>query len=176
VTPVKNDPDALALVEPRFGPRTVQDVVDDIDRKVLFHTTQVGGQILRSSRWAWNLISTYRFQSDGFFKNFRIGTAIRWREAPSLGYAEDAEGNFDTSRTFKGEDDLTADIWFQKPFRIGKGPNSKVINVTLRVRNVFDDGPYTDRTGVDDGTGNVVVLQRTFKRPRSFQLEIGTRF
>lgn len=176
VIPVKNDPAALALAEPRFSPRTVQDVVDDIDRKVLYHESQIGGQLLRSSRWAWNLISTYRFQNDGFFRNFVIGTAFRWRQAPSLGYPEDLEGNFDTSRTFKGKDDLTADVWFRKPFRIGRGQDSKVINVTLRVRNVFDDGPFIDRTGVDDGSGNLVILQRTLKPPRSFQLEVGMRF
>ncbi|NDV61588.1 hypothetical protein G0Q06_03915 [Puniceicoccales bacterium CK1056] len=174
--PIKNTADIQSAPDPSGGGFDVARLVNDIDVKYAFHESQVGGQLERSSRLAWNLISTYKFDQDFFAKNLRVGTAVRWREGPALGYPEPEPGVFDTSNPFKGDDDLTVDVWFAKPFRLSKGPNSKVLNVTLRVKNVFDDGPLFSRSGTDDGAGNVVILAETFKRPRSFQLEIGMRF
>lgn len=176
VEPIRDDPEILALPDPRFSDYYVGRIIDDIDRKVQFHSSQVGGQLVRSSRWAWNLISTYRFSEGGWWKSLQIGAAMRWREAPAIGYPEDTEGNFDTDNPFKGDADFTTDVWFQKPIRFGKGPGSQVVHVTLRVTNVFDDGPFLTRTGVDDGTGSAVILQRTFKAPRAFQLELSMNF
>lgn len=176
VEPIKNNAEVLALPDPRFSDYTVERIIQDIDRKVLFHTSQVGGQLVRSSRWAWNLISTYRLSGEGWWDKLQLGVAARWREAPAIGYPEDSEGNFDTDNPFKGDDDLTADIWFQRPIRLGEGPGAHVLHVTLRVRNAFDDGPFLSRTGVDDGSGNVIIVQRTFKEPRTFQLELSMNF
>jgi hypothetical protein len=147
-----------------------------MDRKIQFHQSQVGGQLVRSSRWAWNLITSYRFSEGGWWKSLQVGTAMRWREAPAIGYPENADGSFDTRNPFTGDNDFTTDIWFQRPIRLGKGPNALILHTTLRVTNVFDDGPYISRTGVDDGTGNLLIVQRTFKQPRTFELEVTVKF
>jgi hypothetical protein len=176
VEPIKNDAAILELRDPRFGDYTVERIIEDMDRKIQFHQSQVGGQLVRSSRWAWNLITSYRFSEGGWWKSLQVGTAMRWREAPAIGYPENADGSFDTRNPFTGDNDFTTDIWFQRPIRLGKGPNALILHTTLRVTNVFDDGPYISRTGVDDGTGNLLIVQRTFKQPRTFELEVTVKF
>jgi hypothetical protein len=176
VEPIKNDASVLSLPDPRFGDYTVERIIADMDRKVQFHESQVGGQLVRSSRWAWNLVTSYRFSEGGWWKSLQVGTAMRWREAPAIGYPENPDGSFNTRNPFMGEADFTTDIWFQRPIPLGKGPKARIMHVTLRVTNAFDEGPFISRTGVDDGTGKVVILQRTFKEPRTFEIEATMKF
>lgn len=182
IAPIADDATIRALpVNPEdanTSVTTIGHVIDRIDRKLQFHWSQVGGQTVRFGEWAWNLVTSYEFRNhkDDWLENVRAGAGIRWRDAPSLGFPEDDEGNFDTSRPFKGEEEFVTDVFLTKGWNIGRGASSYRVNATVRVRNLFNDDGWVPRTGVDDGAGNLFPLQQVFLSPRSYELQIQFRF
>lgn len=179
VAPVSGNATVRALpADPDDDPNeTIGDIIDNIDRKILFHESQVGGQLLRSNEWAWNFVTTYNFdQGENWLKGVRTGAAMRWRSAPSLGFPEDADGNFDTSRTFKGTIEFNTDVFISKRWNVGKETNPYRVDASFRIRNLFDQDGWVPRTGVDDGNGTRVSLQQVFLSPRSYELTIDVSF
>lgn len=180
IAPVREDATIRALpADPEDNPdETIGDIIDDIDRKILFHESQVGGQLLRSNEWAWNLVTTYNFNNSdiSWLRGARAGASMRWRSAPSLGYPEDQDGNFDTSRTFTGTEEFYTDVFVSKILKIGKETSPLDLNATFRIRNLFNQDGWVPRTAVDDGNGTRVSLQQVFLTPRSYELTLDLRF
>lgn len=182
IAPIRNDANITSLpADPEDDPNeTIGDIFNDIDRKILFHRSQVGGQQIRSHQNSWNLVTTYQFTDEiaSWLDGYRLGLATRWREAPSLGYPETPDGNFDVQNPFYGLEEWTTDMFVSKTFRVGgrgRG-NSGRLGVTFRVYNVANDQGWVPRTAVSDENGNPVWGQQVFQTPRYYQLTLEYSF
>ena len=154
---------------------TIGDIIADIDGKIEFANTQVGGQQIRSNTWMANFVTSYRFSEDSMFKNFRMGGNARWKEAPSVGYAESDRNVFIADQTLKGLPVFFTDV-FVTYGRDWANRDQGDWEVSLRVRNLFDDDGWFPNNAVDDGTGQPAYLQMIHQAPRTYELSGRLRF
>ncbi|MBK1879021.1 TonB-dependent siderophore receptor [Pelagicoccus mobilis] len=172
VAPVAGDDAVRALFVNGADGDTLGDIIDGIDRKLDEAWAQVGGQRLRYNPWGANFVTSYRFR-DGKMDGVRIGANARWREAPVIGYALDEVGDFDVANPFDGYEVFTADAFVSKRVKL---KNDADLNLTFRVRNLFDDDGWYPNRGMDDGTGNVYYQQMIHQAPRTYELSVKYEF
>lgn len=177
VAPVKDNAAITSLVaDPAEDEQeTIGDIIADMEGKVAFANTQVGGQQIRSNTWMANLVTSYRFSQDSMLKNFRMGGTARWKEAPSIGYAESSANVFIADQKLEGLPVFFTDAFLTYGRDFANRDNASW-ETTLRIRNLFDDDGFFPNTAVDDGTGNAYFLQQIHQAPRTYELSARLRF
>ncbi|MBK1875520.1 TonB-dependent receptor plug domain-containing protein [Pelagicoccus mobilis] len=96
-------------------------------------------EFVRQNRF--NLNANYRFK-DGMMKGVSFGGAVRWREAPLIGYGSAIVNGteiVDINNPFKGEEELYLDLRYghrglKTPFT-----GDRKFNIQLNVRNALDE-------------------------------------
>lgn len=104
--------------------------------------------------WRFNAITNYKF-TEGRFKGFGIGGALRYQSAVSTGaplvIRADGVAVSDPTRAFKGDSDTTVDSWISYRRKIFNDRYDWKIQ--LNVRNLFGDKDdvviYTNPAGID---------------------------
>jgi hypothetical protein len=174
VAPVEGNAGILNLVaNPGISEtKTLGQIVAEMQRKLQFHEAQVGGKQVRSNTWKANAVGSYNFSNDSKLKGYRIGGSVRWKEAPSIGYAE-INGEFQVDQPLFGLTSFIADAFITKAWR---AKDDGRWETTLRVRNVLNDNGWYPNTAIDDGTGNPYYLQQIFLSPRSYELSFSLRY
>ncbi|MCZ6675075.1 MAG: TonB-dependent receptor, partial [Verrucomicrobia bacterium] len=153
---------------------SIADTIREIDRKFAFHRAEVGGQTIRTNTWLMNLVTSYSFDRDSALKGFRIGGTLRYRDAPVVGFQE-VDGEFRADLPFLGQSVFNTDIF------VSYGAKSEFLgggnwDLTFRIRNLTDEGPYYPNTAVDNGFGDPFYLQYIHMTPRSYELSGRYRF
>ncbi len=127
----------------------------------------------RSSRWNFN--TSYRF-TEGRLKGVTLGGALRWRDAPVIGYgitgdASDPASVISLSDLQIGAEDFTTDL--VASYR-GKADlfGERDYKVQLNIRNAFDKDENVP--GIKDINGNNIRMIRKSQRQfiLSFELDI----
>ncbi|MDQ8183293.1 TonB-dependent receptor plug domain-containing protein [Pelagicoccus sp. SDUM812005] len=122
--------------------------------------------------WRANIITNYRF-TDGKMRGWNIGSAYRYVDSASIGYAlTTLPGDViapDVTKPIQGQDDHTYDLWFGRSKKI----KNDTINwrVQLNIRNLFaGDGVEVIRAQ-PDGTAARVKAEapRTFVLTNTFE-------
>jgi len=153
---------------------SIRDIVERITDKIATADAALGGPQIRSNLWKVNLVTSYAFK-EGALKDFRIGSSLRWRSAPSIGYREDAAGNFISSEPLEGQEEFFTDVFATYSGKDGLFGNANW-DTTLRIRNLFNDDGFSPRTAVDDGTGNPFFLQQVHQAPRAYELSLRLQY
>lgn len=134
--------------------------------------SQDGKLVDEIREWRWNFITNYAF-SDGRFKGFGFGGALRWQDDVAVGYPvvtdpETQERVFDVDNPFMGSDELNGDIWLAYERTIMS--DSVDWEVRLNVRNFIGDDdliriavqPDGRPSGVRIPQGTIWQLRNTF--------------
>jgi hypothetical protein len=116
-----------------------------------------------------NLNIGYRF-SEGVLNGFNVGGAVRWRDAPTVGYEEILVSGVESpnlDRPLSGAIDMTYDlsIGYRGKIKLFGDRNYRIQGT---VRNLFDDGPTFPVIKSVDGN-NIRVARKT---PRQFILSV----
>jgi hypothetical protein len=122
---------------------------------------QDGSQISDEVRkWRWNLISTYRFNGEGFLRqleNWRIGGALRWQDKVAIGYPLVSDPDLgtvpDVNNPFYGETDFKVDGWIGYERELVK--DKLTMDIQLSVRNLFNDDDLIPVIADPDGRTSV---------------------
>lgn len=122
--------------------------------------------------WRANLGGTYSFSEDTFLKGSSVGGAVRWQDAPVIGFPiiDDPElgGIRDVDNPIFGDSEYQLDVWLRHRLTLFDG----TVNCTLQlnVRNVLDEEDLIDVRINYSGLPNIVrfnegrrfVLSSTF--------------
>lgn len=90
--------------------------------------------------WSANLVTNYSFR-EGKLKGLGIGAALKWQEAPTIGYeiaGDPAAGEalyLDVNRPVFGDETLFTNVWFSYRLGIFKDIDCRI---QLNINNVFD--------------------------------------
>ncbi len=161
------------LLRPAAGYTTVADAIARADRLLIDARSIIGQQPADQRNYNSSLNTSYRFDS-GRLAGFRIGAGYRWASSNIIGYARNNVGNLDTSRPYKGPDQINTDLSLGYSLRFGR--QKYTWDVQVNVYNVFNDDDIKARQAVDDGKGNPVITRAFLPEPRMVQLTNSIRF
>ncbi len=149
--------------------KTVGDLVNLIKQEESDDRRIIGIRQVRLHEWQANLIGRYQFDRDSVLKGFAAGGAVRWRNAPVIGFARSGTV-LDPSRPFRSTPSSNLDV-FGEYTRTFAAMGRKVRwSAQLRVQNVFDDRTLLPWIAEDDGTGQPIITQRLRPGARQFVL------
>ncbi|WP_414660677.1 TonB-dependent siderophore receptor [Horticoccus sp. 23ND18S-11] len=154
---------------------TVADLIPKIQAEASDDLLVIGQKQTRVYEWQTNLITRYQFENDTALKGFAIGTAVRWRAAPIIGYYRKPTintplGVLDPSRPINGSASTNLDAWldYGRTFTVA---NKKVRwSGQFRVQNVWNDRTAQPWSADVDNTGTVFLQQRKTPGERQFIL------
>lgn len=174
--PYRDDPSITSkIANPDFNAtRTIGDYIAGFERRLNYHSAQVGGSRIRGNNWLVNVIGSYAIEQ-GPLKGTRFGGSARWRDAATIGYPEVA-GTFDVKNAFKGKSVLTTDAFVSYSRRSRLLERNTNWSVALRVRNLLNEDDPLSNSAVDNGSGQPHILQRIYQAPRTYELSAGLRF
>jgi hypothetical protein len=96
-----------------------------------------GFQSPRQSEWRFNVVTNYSFDSLAVLKGWSIGGAVRWADAPVIGYANTTlNGNVvpDVSNPYYGRDIFNVDAWLKRRVKLD---GKRFVDLRLNVKNVL---------------------------------------
>lgn len=115
---------------------------------------QEGTNVPELREWRFNVVSNYDF-SEGRFKGFNVGTAVRWQDDVVIGYApvpvpnDPTSISFDLANPYRGPAETNIDLW------VGYGrklSNDIDWRIQLNVRNLGEGDYLIPVTTQPDGT------------------------
>ncbi len=163
------------IANPAFNAtRTIGDYIVGFERRLNYHEAQVGGARFRGNHWLVNVVGSYAFEQ-GVLKGTRVGASARWRDAPTIGYPEEA-GTFKVSNAFTGAESLVTDAFVSYAWKTKMLDRNTNCSVSLRVRNVLNHDESYPNSAVDNGTGVPHILQRMYLQPRTYELTASMKF
>lgn len=127
----------------------------------------IGIRQVRLHEWQANVVGRYQFDRESRLKGFAAGGAVRWRNAPVIGFARTGTV-LDPTRPFRSRPSSNLDIFgeYARPFTaIGRKVRW---SAQLRVQNVLDDRTLLPWIAEDDSTGRPVITQRLRPGERQF--------
>ncbi|MDO8542700.1 MAG: hypothetical protein Q7S40_19845 [Opitutaceae bacterium] len=147
--------------------RTVGELVARIQAQASDDAQLIGIRQTRVFEWQTNVVGRYQFDRGTWLKNFAVGSAYRWRNAPVIGFARRG-AMLDLTRPYYSIPSSNVDAWLEYS-RSFSAVNRKVRWVAqLRVQNVLDDRTMLPWTAEDDGTGQKVIFSRRTPGARQF--------
>ena len=125
------------------------------------------------ARWSANLVTNYRFQSDGALKGFALGGSVRWRDGATIGYPDiEVDGiiRSDLDNPFKGPNlfNVGAHIAYSKKIL----DNKVDWRIQLNIQNLIGDD---DINAIRTNPNGVVAAWRV-GRDRYLQVTNTFRF
>jgi len=132
----------------------------------------IGIKQTRVFEWQTNFVG--RYQLDGMLpvKGFAAGTAVRWRNAPIIGFARTGT-LLDPTRPFKGRPFTNVDAWVEYGRTLKLLERKVRWSAEVRVQNLADNRGLQPWTAVDDGTGRPFVETRRAPGERQVSLSTG---
>lgn len=158
---------------------TVGDLIPKIKAEAVDDQLLIGIVQSRVFEWQGNLITRYQFDRTSPLKGLAVGTAVRWRNAPTIGYYRIATVNtplgvLDPTRPIKGVSSTNVDAWidYSRPFTAA----GKKINwvAQFRVQNLLDDTSAMPWTADVNDLGTPYLQQR--KPVGSIQYSLSSTF
>ncbi len=133
-----------------------------------------GAEKFPSSEHQVRFTGRYSFSRSGPLKGLAVGGSYNWQSAPVVGYYQLADGSFDLTTPYKGEEDTTLNLFASYKRKLtDKVDWSIQLNVN-NVLNDFDPRPVNIRNPVRGVNDNLVVIRHRPVDGRVFQLT--TRF
>lgn len=113
---------------------------------------QEGTKVPELREWRVNAITNYTF-SEGRFKGFGVGGAVRWEDDVIIGYSpfirDDGEISFDLENPYRGPTETHFDFWVSYDRKL----TDKIDwSIQLNVRNAFEGDDLIPVTTQPDGT------------------------
>jgi hypothetical protein len=154
---------------------TVGDLIPKIQAEASDDKLVIGQKQTRVYEWQTNLITRYQFDRASTLKGLAVGTALRWRTAPIIGYYRTPTVNtplglLDPSRPIMGVPSTNGDAWldYGRTFTVA---NRKVRwSAQLRVQNFWNDRTAMPWSSDVDNAGNVFMQQRRAPGERQYIL------
>jgi outer membrane receptor protein involved in Fe transport len=154
---------------------TVGDLIPKIQAEESDDKLVIGQKQTRVYEWQTNVITRYQFDRASTLKGLAIGTALRWRTAPIIGYYRTVTANtplgiLDPSRPIMGVPSTNGDAWldYGRPFTVA---NRKVRwSAQFRVQNLWNDRTAMPWSADVDNGGSVFLQQRKTPGERQFML------
>ncbi|MGH8020264.1 MAG: hypothetical protein ACREIA_18690 [Opitutaceae bacterium] len=121
-----------------------------------------------------NLITNYRF-SEGRFKGFNIGGAVRWRSAPTIGYGvktlDSGARGLDLDTAYKGDAEIYLDaiLGYRGSMDAFGGFDYRV---QLNVRNLLDEDDYIPVRALSTGEISKIAIVEPRLFILSFAVEL----
>jgi len=152
---------------------TVGDLTPKIQAEASDDKLVIGQRQTRVFEWQTNLITRYQFDKTSSLKGLAVGTAFRWRSAPTIGYYRIATintplGILDPSRPIKGASSTNVDAWldYSRAFTVAE----RKVRWTgqLRVQNLWDDRTAMPWSADVDNNGVPFMMQRKTPGARQF--------
>jgi outer membrane receptor for ferric coprogen and ferric-rhodotorulic acid len=133
----------------------------------------IGTRQTRVYEWQANFVG--RYQLDGVlpWKGFAAGSALRWRNAPVIGFARTGT-LLDATRPFKGRPFSNADAWIEYVRTLTLRERKVRWSTEVRAQNLADNRGLQLWTATDDGTGHPFIEQR--RTPGERQISLSTSF
>lgn len=154
---------------------TVGDLLARIRQEESDNRRVIGIRQTRVYEWQANLVGRYQFGRDGWLKGFAVGTAYRWRNAPTIGFLR-LGSVLDPTRPIAGRGSTNLDAWIDYERALAFRSRKLRWSAQLRVQNVFDDRTALPWTADDDGTGRVYIQSRRAPGARMFALSSAIAF
>lgn len=158
---------------------TVGDLIPKIKAEASDDRLVIGIKQSRVFEWQGNLITRYQFDKASALNGFAVGTAVRWRNAPTIGYYRIATPNtpsgvLDPTRPIKGLSSSNVDAWldYNRTFKVAARKVRWVAQ--FRVQNLLDD--TTPMRWVADVNDNGDVLMQQRKPLGAIQYSLSSAF
>ncbi len=154
---------------------TVGDLIPKIQAEASDDKLVIGQKQTRVYEWQTNLITRYQFDRASTLKGLAVGTALRWRAAPIIGYYRKVTVNtplglLDPSRPIMGVPSTNGDVWldYSRTFTVA---NRKVRWAgQLRVQNFWNDRTAMPWSADVNDAGSVFMQQRRAPGERQYVL------
>lgn len=126
----------------------------DVDKAVLLD----GSPSPELRKWRFNTVTNYSF-TEGRFKGWRVGGALRWQDKAAIGYPvrilPDGSGVFDVTRPYFGSTETNVDGWIGYSRKL----TEKVRwSAQLNVRNIGVGNKLIPVNAQPDGTYNTMRI------------------
>lgn len=129
----------------------------------------VGTMQTRVFEWQANFVGRYQLDAVLPMKGFAFGSAVRWRNAPVIGFARNGT-LLDGTRPFRGRPFTNLDAWVEYGRTITVRERKIRWSIELRGQNLVDDQGLQPWTATDDGTGRPFIENRRTPGARQFSL------
>ena len=133
----------------------------------------VGIQQTRVFEWQANFVGRYQLDDVVPVKGFAAGSAIRWRSAPTIGFARTG-ALLDPTRPFSGRPFTNLDAWVEYGRTFSLRERKIRWSMELRVQNLLDNRGLQPWTATDDGTGRPFIETR--RTPGERQYSVSSTF
>ncbi len=114
-------------------------IATEIQADINFTESQDGKLKQEIREWRFNLVTDYEF-TDGRFKGFNVGGALRWQDKPAIGFeltTIDGDPASDVDKPIFGEEKSNLDAWIGYRTKIA---NDKVDwSIQLNIKNLLND-------------------------------------
>jgi iron complex outermembrane receptor protein len=160
---------------------TVGDLLPKIQAEASDDKLVIGQKQTRVFEWQTNLITRYQFDRASTLKGLAVGTALRWRTAPIIGYYRTPTVNtplgiLDPSRPIMGVPSTNGDAWIDYSRTFALGGHKVRWAGQLRVQNLWNDRTAMPWSADVDNTGSVFLAQRKTPGERQFILSSSFEF
>ena len=158
---------------------TVGDLIPKIQAEASDDKLVIGQKQTRVFEWQTNLITRYQFDRASALKGLAVGTALRWRTAPIIGYYRTPTintplGILDPTRPIIGTPSTNGDAWLDYSRTFTVAERKVRWSGQFRVQNLWNDRTALPWSADVDNTGSVYLQQR--KTPGERQLIVSSTF
>ena len=135
----------------------------------------VGIRQTRVYEWQANFVG--RYQLDGVlpWQGFAAGSAFRWRNAPTIGFARTGT-LLDPTRPFQGRPFANLDAWVEYGHTLSLLQRKVRWSCEVRVQNLANNRGLQPWTATDDGTGRPFIESRRTPGERQFSVSSSLAF
>ena len=119
----------------------------------------IGIRQTRVYEWQANFVGRYQLDDVLPVKGFATGTAVRWRNAPVIGFARTGT-LLDTTRPFTGRPFTNLDAWLEYGRTFTLLERKVRWSAEIRVQNLANNRSLQPWTATDDGTGRPAIETR----------------
>lgn len=127
-------------------------------------------------KWSGNFVTNYTF-NHGALKNVGVGGSLNYASPRTIGYLLTPDGLYRPDAPIRGNETWNTGLWlsYSRKFKLYNG-RSLQWRVQLNARNIFNKRDLEPVNGLDDGTGEGVVIRWRVPEPRTFVLSSSFTF